>query len=329
MRNTGTNDALKTPSQELTILVEDGIRLLHYVVRHGDLVINQRVAEGITSANAKLNTKHWTHEDEVRLLHSYDELARLVYPVTIESIKAVVPSHIHGKVASPSALKTITWYRRYTVLTLLCLLIAQMFYLFGHTLIDSLLSVPTPLTGTLPADIQANYQLLKKWNHVWMLGNTLELQLNDIAATLGDDVASNRSSIEFSAHLISAQSFLQMLQNYVLPLIYGLLGAFIFVLRSLLQQVRSLTYSASREIGYRLRLTLGCLAGMITGWFLKPEMGEMALSPMAFAFLAGYSIEVLFTLLDKVIDNTRKQANLAHQQPLAPPSTNSRIPPNS
>ena len=50
---------------------------------------------------------------------------------------------------------------------------------------------------------------------------------------------------------------------------------------------------------------------MITGWLLKPEMGDMALSPMALAFIAGYSIEVLFTLLDRLIDGIRRQPDSA------------------
>jgi hypothetical protein len=50
---------------------------------------------------------------------------------------------------------------------------------------------------------------------------------------------------------------------------------------------------------------------MITGWLLKPEMGDMNLSPMALAFLAGYSIEVMFTLLDRLIDGIRKNTEVA------------------
>lgn len=307
-----TNDeASKTSSsaqKELIKLAEDSRCLLHYVARHGNLTISPEIAKGITTVSTKIENDNWSVGDEIYLIQCYDRLARQIYPVTIESIKAVVPIITNGKQSKPTASKTITLYRYYTVFTLLFLLMVQMFYLFGYTLLEDLKPFPQPISGPLPDDIEANYQLLKQWNFLWMFGQTIQLDV---------PLDKQHFGIEFSANLIAAQSFIQMLQSYLLPLIYGLLGALIFVLRTLLQQVRSLTYTASREIGYRLRLTLGCLAGMITGWFLKPEMGEMALSPMALAFLAGYSIEVLFSLLDKLIDSLRRQTN---STPPTPPS---------
>ncbi|CCO46334.1 conserved hypothetical protein [Vibrio nigripulchritudo SOn1] len=302
---TKTNDSSLQPDSDLQLLVSDGCLLLHYVARHGDLSIDANIAQGIAQANAKLGTKYWNTEDEIQLLHSFDRLAKQVYPVTVESIKAVVPSASDGKVTFTGATRVITWYRRYTVMTLICLLAIQMFYLFGHSLTQTLADSLPQATFPLSQDLEANYQLLKKWNWIWMLGQEFQFDLPV------PNEAPNQLELEYQANLIAAQSVLQMLQNYVLPLLYGLLGAFIFVLRSLLQQVRNLTYTASREVGYRLRLTLGCLAGMITGWLLKPEMGDMTLSPMALAFLAGYSIEVMFTLLDRLIDGIRKNTEVA------------------
>ncbi|PKF80418.1 hypothetical protein CW749_05715 [Vibrio sp. vnigr-6D03] len=293
------NDSRPQSGKDLQRLANDGGLLLHYVARHGDLSIDADIAMGIARANEKMGTKYWSTEDEIQLLHCFDRLAKQVYPVTVESIKAVVPNVTDGKASFNGAARVITWYRRYTVLTLICLLAFQMFYLFGHSLTQTLVKSLPQAEFPLSQDLEANYQLLKKWNGIWMFGQ--EFQFNTQTNT--------ESELEYQANLISAQSVLQMLQNYVLPLMYGLLGAFIFVLRSLLQQVRNLTYTASREVGYRLRLTLGCLAGMITGWLLKPEMGDMTLSPMALAFLAGYSIEVMFTLLDRLIDGIRRNTD--------------------
>lgn len=294
------------PESDLQQLIREGIQLLQYVARHGDLTIDPEIAQGIYRAKYRIDTRHWSVEDETLLLQCYDRLAKQVYPVTVESIKAVVPDTKDGKLELPGASRVITWYRRYTVLTLIFLLIVQMYYLFGYALTQNLLTSvgsTDALNSPMPPDMEANYQLLRNWNHIWLGGRNIPL---DAERTANED-----SPVEYSANLIAAQSVLQILQNYILPLMYGLLGAFIFVLRSLLQQVRTLTYTASREVGYRLRLTLGCLAGMITGWLLKPEMGDMALSPMALAFIAGYSIEVLFTLLDRLIDGIRRQPDSA------------------
>ncbi|SHG15703.1 hypothetical protein [Vibrio gazogenes] len=306
---------------ETQTLINDGIRLLHYVARSGNLNVDPDIAAGIINAQNNLHSRNWGEEDENRLLRCYDKLATQVWPVTVESIKSVVPNAVNGQIESPRANRTIIWYRRYTVFTLIMLLSVQIYYLFGYGLTQTLLQythLPMSSTSVVQAQpessssqndklyenhLRASYQLLQYWNQVWMLGNDFQLAPTDQLIPPGQE----ERTIHFATHLIAAQSVLQMLQNYVLPLMYGLLGAFIFVLRSLLQQIRTLTYTASREIGYRLRLTLGCLAGMITGWLLKPDIGTMTLSPMALAFIAGYSIEVLFSALDMIIDNIRKK----------------------
>jgi hypothetical protein len=117
------------------------------------------------------------------------------------------------------------------------------------------------------------------------------------------------SQLTFFEHDLFSDSILNVLQSYILPLLYGLLGAFIFVLRDLLREIKSLTFTYDDEIRYRLRLPLGSLAGMIVGWFLKPEEAGLgaSLSPMALAFLMGYHVEILFAMMDKAIANIRKQ----------------------
>ncbi|WP_047042638.1 hypothetical protein [Vibrio mexicanus] len=303
MGNDSTNiEPEKASRTSLKVLIKEGYEMLEYVARHGEMSIDPRVAAGIHQARQRVDSKQWNVDDETLLLQCYDQLAKQIYPVTLESLKAVKPQLKESKWTEPNAAKVITWYRRYTVFTLIVVLTIQMYYLFGHTLTQALTvdiqSLNDDPTQWDPA-LQANYQLLSYWNQIWLMGQKLALEPDPSGKSVDP-------SVLFSAQLTAAASVLQMLQNYVLPLMYGLLGAFIFVLRSLLYQVRTLTYTASREVGYRLRLTLGCLAGMITGWLMKPDFGEMALSPMAIAFLSGYSIEVLFTLLDRMIDQVRQ-----------------------
>lgn len=191
-------------------------------------------------------------------------------------------------------------------------------------------------------ELDASYQLLKAWNSISAFGhdfrdNLPEYTSERIAAesaslvTPGESPHSiDKANVEthlntelYKARLIyfkniqAADFFLSVFQGYLLPLLYGLLGAFIFVLRSLHSDIQSLTYTRESEIKYRLRLTLGMLGGMVIGWFFKPsEIDVMAsLSPMAVAFLMGYNVDVLFSIMDKVIDTIRQSIEKPPEMP--------------
>ena len=97
---------------------------------------------------------------------------------------------------------------------------------------------------------------------------------------------------------------LAVLQGYLLPLLYGWIGATAYVVRSLAREARERLYRRENDTAYTLRIFLGSLAGLAIGWFLKPEdvTGFNAISPFALAFAAGYSVDLLFTLLDKIVN---------------------------
>ena len=62
------------------------------------------------------------------------------------------------------------------------------------------------------------------------------------------------------------------------------------------------------ELEFRYRIILGMLSGFAIGWFLKPDTifdESSAASPFALAFLAGYSVEILFIALDKLVATVR------------------------
>ena len=87
---------------------------------------------------------------------------------------------------------------------------------------------------------------------------------------------------------------------------YGLLGSLAYVLRTLSTEIKTLTYTYASDINYMLRLHLGTLSGLAIGWFFigstSAETSAVAtLSPLALAFLTGYSVEILFTLMDKIV----------------------------
>ncbi len=108
-----------------------------------------------------------------------------------------------------------------------------------------------------------------------------------------------------------AQNFTQILQLYLLPLLYGLIGGYVFILRGLTYDIKNLIFSRYSKIKYSLRMFLGALAGLIVGllWgdiesrhitFLE------SLSTGGLAFLAGYGVEYVFDGLDKIVSSIVK-----------------------
>ena len=97
---------------------------------------------------------------------------------------------------------------------------------------------------------------------------------------------------------------LDVLQRYILPLIYGLLGSCVWILRTLTTAIRERTFTEASNIEFRIRLSLGMLGGMVFAWFITPDIADglfKSLSPFALAFLAGYSVDLLFAVMDRFL----------------------------
>jgi hypothetical protein len=98
---------------------------------------------------------------------------------------------------------------------------------------------------------------------------------------------------------------LDFLATYVLPALYGLLGACAFVLRQLSADIAQLRFANDLRVRYTLRLNIGLLAGLAVGWFITPDQSASVianLSPLALAFVAGYGSDLLFAVLDRIVN---------------------------
>ncbi|MEP6720794.1 MAG: hypothetical protein ABJA77_05080 [Variovorax sp.] len=90
--------------------------------------------------------------------------------------------------------------------------------------------------------------------------------------------------------------------QWILPFLYGLLGATVFMMR----HVASVRTPAVEWFPMFMRVTLGGVAGIVIGWFSSTNgsaslQGASSLSlPFAAAFVTGYGIDVLFSMLDRV-----------------------------
>lgn len=111
--------------------------------------------------------------------------------------------------------------------------------------------------------------------------------------------------------IYATRNKVHLLVAWLLPGLYGLLGACVFVMRDLLRNHESIKVGGDARIvdllTLLLRVALGGLAGIIIGWFsvpTSPITSSVAVNissiPFGLAFLAGFSIESLFTLLDRL-----------------------------
>jgi hypothetical protein len=90
---------------------------------------------------------------------------------------------------------------------------------------------------------------------------------------------------------------------WILPGLYGALGAMLYFMRSILDPLMP----NPRWVRIIHRMALGALAGIIVAWFWQPLGGEggdlsnLGFGPFTFAFVAGFSMDIFFALLDRLV----------------------------
>jgi len=169
-------------------------------------------------------------------------------------------------------------------------------------------------------EVESNVELLHNWldftYSLWSKGShEVHKAVQEKRSTTTDgppDFEAPDNTTQNIVIIQQSKSLLIILNQYILPLLYGLLGGFAFVLRSLATETKSMTYTAISNIKYALRIHLGALAGLIVG-FLWGDISSSSIgivqsfSPLAVAFIAGYSVEFMFKLIDSVIGSTEKK----------------------
>lgn len=96
---------------------------------------------------------------------------------------------------------------------------------------------------------------------------------------------------------------LDVLNSWILPGIYGALGAVLLTLRVYVNPVQP----NPRRFRTIMRIALGGFVGIVVGWFWSPqsnqlfEFANISVGLFTMAFLFGYGIDVFMNLLDRLV----------------------------
>jgi len=121
---------------------------------------------------------------------------------------------------------------------------------------------------------------------------------------------------QYIFHMLSADWAIDMKENFVYitilywlaagitPFAYGAFGACVRLLRVTEQRLRDRSFDPRRIPEHRNRMVLGTLSGgVIVLLYSSGGVGEtdIKLTEAALGFLAGYSIDLLFSLIDRLV----------------------------
>ena len=155
----------------------------------------------------------------------------------------------------------------------------------------------TPSTALMFLDAGARY--INTW---WGFPNGLISNPTN-ETELQKKISEAAGSVLYSA----AQDYgfvLYVLGSGYLPMIYGMLGSSVFILRRCLSTDPNDYMLTSSMVQVLMRIGLGGVAGIIVGWFNIPTVENvttLASTQFVLAFLAGFSIDIVFSFLDRLL----------------------------
>lgn len=351
----------KNISQAIKKSIENSETMLSYILDKG-IDIDRNVVETIVKSKYILDQGNWTAEVEINFRMAYKELTKLIYPVTVESLTASLPSPKDkvGKVAQffgrdhlgALSSRSVNLYTGLTCFTMVMLMVIQIYFYLGSTRLNNIQQCNQKIAQKetrkaelmlvldngaensaislenenlenelfeLNAEKQCNIELLVPW--IQYIRSFTFKKSNSTNSDEENSSENAEGALIASVETIQeAQNYLLILGIYILPLIYGLIGGFTFVLRELISEIRELTFSRGTNTKYLLRIILGAIAGLSVGLFWgdlekTQQFGIASLSPMLLAFLAGYCVEYLFMFVEKfVLDFFKRNENHDNKQ---------------
>jgi hypothetical protein len=305
------HDHLADARKLLCLANRKGIRIHHDVL--SVVVQADRTCSEQGHIDLDLETRFWT---------AYGILRRTIQPAT----------------------RARTYYRAVFYGALAVMLVFQCYFLFGsrvHEQVGKLQTEQLELFGAQKMQEEGSVAVARDLEEELRQNAQRQAAYRELALRLvpysgwsvvaASDAEPNLGTLpdsRFEVAFATLKMILDFLAAYLLPALYGLLGACAFVLRQLSADLSrdfsTLRFAHDSRVRYSLRLNIGVLAGLAVGWFIDPtQEGSVVanLSPLALAFVAGYGSDLLFAVLDRIVNAFSTQPAAEASAPGAHPVT--------
>jgi hypothetical protein len=277
----------------------------------------------------------WTTEKKAALWKVRNKLTTAIRPATVDSLRAIT-ALTRDQEARPGFWRQ--WWRdpivrrqaffsiAWVLATVVVLVVAQFYALSISNMLTSIdqaeaawtealaqtrqlelqISADTADNASLARDrdsweakatyqeraIESGYALLDRWGALfsWSVPMTADGRIDQIGLR-------NVSIV-----------FLKGFGLYLLPLLYGLFGANVYILRQLIVKLDSWSLSSISVTKHHLRRVLGAILGATVGLLFEDSdvISSIGFGLATLAFLAGYSSELVFSLLDTFITKAKQ-----------------------
>jgi hypothetical protein len=322
--------------------VEAATNLLYYAVESGK-VVSPEVREPILAAGATVGDGTAAAATlESRFLEAYGKLAQLMAPVTERTLRASDKRFGHGSWGR--RLLPAQAQRRALLIAAVAIIHLSLIggIEAGRGLLAAIPEMHERL-AKLEADIEAVDKPLTvvgdrlmtlasepRDEHALMLQSELREKKDELEANRASlaaqwtEVNSRRlsaigwlySTVCFRSHCPFNESAFYylapgilgtILGGFLLPMLYGALGTCVYILRGTYAKMTERSYDPTRAGELWVRLLLGTVGGFTLQWVCLSEANHVAgnITPGVLAFLGGYSVELPFTALDRIITTVK------------------------
>ncbi len=333
--------------------MEEANTLLYHAIRCGQDLPNT-VRDPIIHSRSAVARGEMTDEQEAMFLDAYSKLAMRVTPVTAATLDATSRRRVRrGWLGRLIGLRPASDAQRlasrFGVLAL-CLVAAIAATEWTSAFIGSILTADKQIAANTLEMRDAYAKIHSLDNQVQMLtasdaatphSNTVavretlkarrdELQarvtvLGDANYTLLDAQRQGYKTLErirllgYEELKLVILPLAAILGSFLLPVLYGALGTCAFVMRSLFREMVDRTFDGRRTGEFVVRIFLGMLSGLTLQWLVVRSDGTIAggVTPAVLAFIGGYSVEMLFTAIDRLVLMVTGRSRVSQRSPVA------------